>query len=400
MITYDGTYIKIRDGTYTFKDVYEALRNRNVIKKLDNFYMIDASIKLGDGKHDTTLITKNESIVILGEEFQIYRNANFISGTINRTTFATSDGSYISMPNIKLAYGFGCSKIDNNRTQSGNLYLYGSTIKAWGFWGFFGGPDQVVELVGNNILGFGRIEGKKSILYKNRFEKSHGRYGIITLRGKISIFEDNDTLNSELYENYNTRAALYFNPKYSPGLVIRGGVFNGYDQLVFCEPDVLETETSGTMKLINCVILNGYDCYFRDDKTTVEVGYEFLIKVINEDGYLVPNATVTFYYNDIIVLSKVTDDNGTCKVYIPYKRITSKGIDTYDTYTVKVEYGEYTSLYYIEPKRYTQLILKLCDELHPGSCDISAIDDKLDVIIGKLDKLTDEKNTREWNVMI
>lgn len=394
MVSYDGTYIKIRDGTYTFKDIYEQLKHTGIVKRLDNFYRIDASIKLGDGKTKTALITKNESILITGEEFQIYRNADFISGTLNRDTLSTSDGSFISMPNVSLAYGFGCSDIVNEQTQSGNIYIYGSTLKIWGFWGFFGGPDQVVELIGNNILGFGRIEGKRSIMYKNRFETSHGRYGIITLRGKIKLFEDNDTLNSRLYVPYNTRAALYFNPKYSPGLVIKGGTFNGYDQLVFCEPNVSNNPSSGTMKLINCNILNGYDCYFRDDKTTVEIGYEFTIKVVNEDGCLLPDTTVEFYNNEDLIFKTKTDDNGVCNVYVPFKKITSKGTTSYDAYTVKITHEETSSIYYLETKRYEELVLKLCN--NDNNTNDSNINEKLDLILNKLDNI----NPRDWNVMI
>jgi len=397
MITLDTTTntIKIIDGSYDFNDVYEILANTGKVKKIDNLYFIDANIQLGDGSAETEIISKNESIIVTGQLFQIYENATLQLGEIDYSTYATKNGSTLMMPNIKLAYGFGCNQIINGNSKSGNLKVYGSTIKAWGFWAFFNGDRQIIEIVNSNILGFGRVSGYNSIIYNNIFEKSHGRYGVLGLKGKIKLYEKNQSLAVEPYNNI--KSSLYFNPKYSPGMVVKGWVLRGYDYLVYAEPDPNYNGTiqsSGIAEIIDCDI-DKSNVYFTDESTKVIVKYEHTFQVVDENDNLIPFAQIDLYDNDgNYVDSYFTNNNGFVVIPLVKYELTKTSTKEFQYYKLVAKKDDLNGEVIKVPEK-GKTIIKI-DKQCTESSGSSVSNDKLDQIINMIQDLKAMYEQKEY----
>jgi len=402
MIYYDGASINITSGDHTFEDIYNAINDEKIINRLNNFYQINANLVMGNGTQQASVTTKNESIEITGKLFQINKFSSFISGEVDKATMATLNGSYISCPNIDTVYGFGSNKLVDGYTLSGNLYLYGSTLKIWGFWGFYGGDDQVVESINNQIIGYGRISGKDSILFHNMFEKSHGRYGVISPAGKIKLFKDNYCFSSSEYNGstYTTSAVLYFNAEYSPGLLIDGGDYKGYKQLLYCENNLSADPIGNTVTLNNVNYHSGSDVYFgNNSKVKINIQYTVNAKVLDSKNDPVVGAHISTYdENNNLLKEYVTDSSGSVPIILPKEIIMRDSRQKFNT--IKIEYNGdiFTSSIVVEPKNYETLLLKLGDEATANSGH--AVESKIDNVTELVSQLIKQQRAARWRVTI
>ena len=226
MITYDAASKEIRltKKQYSFADIHAAIDNEAVVSRLGDSYTINANLRVIER---AALVDKKVSVTITGTHFQIHDGCYFQLGSLKNGV--ASEGGFISMPNAALAYGFGEDTLLNDATQSGNLYLYNSVLKIPCFWGFFAGAEQKVEIVDCLVRGFGRVEGTESVLRNVTFETADKRYGVLSPKGTLKEY-------SEINVRHSDGAAMYFNPELADNFTVKGGSFDNYKQLVYCEP--------------------------------------------------------------------------------------------------------------------------------------------------------------------
>jgi len=318
-ISFSYSAVTITDGDYTFEDIYQASvsAGNQYCKKLGTSYLISIDVFVGDGTLPTTLSGSNISVVIEGDLFQIKKNAELRLGTKNAITSGTSNGCYISCPNIKLGYGFGSNSISNGATQSGNIFLYDSFIDIYGFWGFFGGPTQHCEVIDCLVNGFGRIEGANSILENVTTQASQGRYGVLATKGTIAKYENVSSKKVNAYAGHT--CSVYFNSDFVLGMRVIGGIYDGYTEgLCYLEPGHGSTTEENTITFVDSEIKNGYGGYFADTNTRLKVVYTFAPTFKNPDGS-------SLAYTDVVILDNTgvelfngsSDENGDISVEIP-----------------------------------------------------------------------------------
>lgn len=261
------------------------------IKKCENGFIIDCNLRL---KENTNLWTENQYVRINGSTFQIEPWCSFRMG--KRTADGQyKSGSYLYMPNPALAYGFGGNDLYDDATNSGNIYLYDSKIDVRCFWGFFAGPNQRVEIEHCNVNGFGRIEGSTSIVDHVYFTEAHSKYGILSPKGTLKKYENISVLKS-------TDCAVYFNPALSGDMIIRGGKFDGYKNLVYAEPsDQRLIENDSTITFVDADIPSKNYKMTYGRNTHISVNYTFDPIFYDKDKRILTNLFVCILdqYGDI-----------------------------------------------------------------------------------------------------
>jgi len=345
--------ILVTEGNYSFEDIFSEAKIRNklsYINKFQNTYVIYKNIFIGDKITVCELKAENCSIIIKSELFQVYKKSSLILGRI-RTDGSTYNGCTFIMENPVFVYGFGGGAIKNGireTTETGNLYAYNSIIKSYCFWSWFG-TESNVEIIDCFIEGFGRISGINSILRNILIIKGHGKYGSFSTKGKIKEFSDikvkyikieNDTNIVNEFGSGNRKCALYYNPKYSGNMIINGGVFENYENLIYTEIGEINKDTN-TILLIDSIIKNGYNRLTKGNLTTFIHAYTFapILKDLNGNNLSFVNITCIDNNNNIIINEK-TDKNGRIKGLLPFYTHTGSSFEIgvfSNPYTIKIE---------------------------------------------------------------
>jgi hypothetical protein len=341
-ITMNSSTITITDGNYTFEDIYQASQSagNTYCRKLGAAYYISTDVLLGNGTDVTVLTGENISVTIEGDLFQINKNSELKLGNIDAITGATSDGCFISCPNIKLAYGFGSTNRVDGLTQSGNIFLYDSFVDIFGFWGFFGGTSQHCEVIDCLVNGFGRIEGENSKIFNVTAQKSHGRYGTLATKGDVHTFENISSKAVFTYSGHE--CSIYFNPEFAPGLRIIGGTYDGYGNLFYMEPTKSgQTAEDGTVTIVDAEIKNGFGAYYSDSNTKMEVRYTFKPQFLDGSNNKLGYVNVQIVDNEgTIVFDGQSDADGQISVELLHHEETNayeKDILYYDIVATKDE---------------------------------------------------------------
>ena len=261
----------------TFADIYAALADSGVITKQGPAYEIDCSLRL---EKKSSLKDKNVYVIIQGGKFQVEKGCEFHLGEM--IDGVASNGGFLQMPDPDLAYGFGEDTVLNDRTQSGNVYLYNSVIKIPCFWGFFAGADQRVEVIDCLVNGFGRVEGDESIVRDVTFETANQKYGVLSPKGQLKEY-------SGINVRQSPGSAMYFNPELADDMDVRGGKFENYRSLVYCEP---LTHGRKRIRFIDSEILGGRSIIFGRN-TTFEEAYTFSPRFLDSSGEPFKSVLVT-----------------------------------------------------------------------------------------------------------
>jgi len=343
-ITFSSSAITITDGDYNFEDIYQASidAGNQYCKKLGTSYLISIDVLVGNGTAATTLSGENISVIIEGDLFQIKKNAELKIGTKNATTGGTSNGCYISCPNIKLAYGFGSTSVSNGVTQSGNIFLYDSFIDIYGFWGFFGGSNQHCEVIDCLVNGFGRIEGSNSILQNITTQASQGRYGSLATKGTIKTYEN---VSSKKVNEYKGHAcSVYFNSEFVLGMRVIGGTYDGYSEgLCYLEPGKGSTTEENTITFVDSEIKNGYGGYFADSNTRIKVVYTFAPVFKNPNGSALAYVDVSIVDNNgTEIFNGSSNENGEISVEIANYFAGKNFEENYPYFDVTATYNDIT----------------------------------------------------------
>jgi len=245
-ITIDGYYVGF-DYLYTLAVSLKS----PLVSKLSSTYVIDANIVL---KNNATLADTKKTVIINGEYFDIQSGSSLRLGT-KSSTGAVSNGCTLSMPNVILENGFG--GLDPN--NSGNLYCYGSTLNIYGYWSFYKG-DNVVEIIGSTIDGYGKISGENSIVKTVTFNRAHGKYGTLINSTPIKEYSavkvltvDNYSIGEDL-PDLNTIFTLDTNSA-AGSVDVYYGEYYGYSNLL----TVLDSNIDKPLKLYGSKVLNGYN---------------------------------------------------------------------------------------------------------------------------------------------
>jgi len=312
-ITFTSDEITIIDGDYTFEDIYQASvdEGNNYCRKMGTAYLITIDVILGDEETKTSLTGENISVTIEGDLFQITKGTELRLGTIDEKG-ATSNGVYISCPNIKNGYGFGSKNKIDGVTQSGNIFLYDSFVDIYGFWGFFGGENQHCEVQDCLVNGYGRIEGENSVLLNIITQASHGRYGALATKGKVKTYKNITSKKSNEYKGHT--CSIYFNPDLAPNMRVVGGTYDGYDEgLIYAEKNATGVTEAGYITFIDSEIKNGYGGYFTDENTKLFVAYTFNPTFMDADNNIIEECEVQIkndlgeeIFNDISSEGKIS----------------------------------------------------------------------------------------------
>jgi len=338
MINY-GTDIQVI-GNHTFEDILvgQPAGNAYAEKLGSNMYLIKTNIIIGDGITVSSITDTNVHVTGLGSLFQIGRIDSLNLGTL-RPNGTTTDGCTLILPNLTLAYGFGNNNLSSNLTQSGSLNLYGSTIDAWCFWGFFAGDQQVVDIVDCSINGFGRVSGLTARLRNVRFLRAHGRYGVLATLGDIKELT-NLSVGATLPDDQFNAAATYFNPTYSLTHTLSGCTFSGYTKLCYVEANPYSQHHY--MRLVDPDIQDTFDAYWTDSKSTIEVYRTYKIRVSSTLGNIYTGAPYTLADElGNVVKSDVTDSNGYINELMLERSINQLVNVQRSYYTVVVEQQEF-----------------------------------------------------------
>lgn len=341
MITLKPTEILVT-GTHTFEDIYQECVNKNksYCRKLGtNMYLISTDLLVGDGEIPTFLTGENIAIIVEGKLLQIRLHSVLRLGNIDQSTGSTYNGCYLSCPNILNAYGFGSNVLVNGSTKSGDIKFYNSTIVIYGFWGFFSGINQSCDIIDCLVDGYGRVEGSTSRVANVTIQKSNGRYGVLGSKGNLELYQNITSKKSLTYRGH--KCSLYFNPEFSPGLRITGGVYDGYTTgLIYVEPKLRsQTVEDGTVSIIDADIRNGYGGYFSDSYCVVNILYTFNPIFYDADGDILGNVNVTIRDNNgLTVYTGVSDVFGVIKtelLTISYSKNSSTSYSYYDVTATK-----------------------------------------------------------------
>ncbi len=340
-ITFTSSAVTILDGNYTFEDIYQASvdAGNQYCKKLGNAYLISIDVFLGDESTPTTLTGQNISVTIEGDLFQITKESQLLLGTINQLTGSTSNGVYLSCPNIMNAYGFGSSNRIDGLTQSGDIFIYDSFIDIYGFWGFFSGPLQHCEVIDCLVNGFGRIEGSNSVLENITTQASHGRYGVLTAKGTIKTLKNISSKSSNEYKGHT--CSVYFNPAYAPNMRVLGGTYDGYTEgLVFFEKNATGVTQAGDITFVDSDIRNGFGGYYTDDNTQMLIAYTFTPKFIDENNNTMSDVQVTITNDQGAEVFNGTSVDGIISTELLYHQEDKNGSNDYLFYDVTATKGE------------------------------------------------------------
>ena len=340
-ITFTSAAITVVGGNYTFEDIYQASvgAGNTYCKKLGTSYLIYTDLILGDESTATELSAQNISVVIEGDLFQVKKGATLKLGTRNMLTDATSNGVYISCPNIANGYGFGSKHKVSGLTQSGNVFLYDSFIDIYGFWGFFGGPTQHCEIIDCLVNGFGRIEGTNSILKNITTQKSNGRFGVLAAKGNIAVYEN---ISSKDVKNYSGHTcSVYFNPTYAPAMRVVGGTYDGYTEgLCYLEPNSTGIPANGLITFVDTEIKNGFGGYFGDNSVQMDIRYTFNPKFKDENNNTMSDVQVIINDNNgAEVFNGLSDQNGKINVELLHHTATNVANETFIYYDVTASKG-------------------------------------------------------------
>lgn len=325
-ISFSYDKITLDDGTYTFEDMYDACSDGSVTKLGDNIYQITKDIFVGVSESRPTILQDTQvTINALGDLFQIYKGSELRLGE-KRADGTTKNGCTLLMPNIQLVYGFGYGYHSNSSSRrpdlAGNLYAYNSMINGFGFWAFFGGEHQVVEMIDCIVDGFGRIQGENSILKNITIEKSHGRYGILSPKGTLGVYEN---VSCGGTDGTSPNAQIYFNPTFAPQMRIVGGTYSGYEKLIYTEPNN-NTEIA-TLEFVGSKILGNMERYTGDSDTHVFWKYIYNPVVKDMSGNKLTGLSITIKdKNNNVVENLTTDNDG--KIYTELTRYQHLGAST------------------------------------------------------------------------
>lgn len=323
--------ITLTEETYSFLDIYNACYDGSVKKIDDHTFLIKKSLFIGTLNSQAILKDKNVSVTISDKYFQVYKGSKLILGEIDDNG-ATENGCFISMPNVEPIYGFGYgADIGNGRhpENAGDFYAYNSTIKAYGFWAWFSGEEQRVEIIDCIINGFGRIQGEDSIVKNVIMERSHSKYGILGVKGEIKEFSNVTCKlpgNNNEWSHISTNHKVYHNPKFAPKIRISDSVLFGYDKLVYTEKDI--NNSSPVLTFVDCDILNGYERTTKDSNSKVMICNTFNPILYNSNG-------------DILEYTKVKIKNG--KDEVVFDDETNLHGEIYTELVVKRIIGDYTA---------------------------------------------------------
>jgi len=333
-INYSG--VTVSGSTVTFDDIYNYAVANNLtsyISKSNNSFEIKGDLVINN---NGTIYDTNKFITVLGDLIQIHKGSSLHLGT-KRLNGSTLDGCTLNAPNIKLVYGFGCV----DKTDSGDLFLYNSTINVYGFWSFFSGANHV-EVIDCFVDGFGRIEGKNSILKNIIFKRSHGRYGALSPKGTLKVMENLSIYDSVPYydtaTSKNITCSLYHNPAYAPDLDIYYGTYDGYGDLAYIEPN---GSVRNKLTLKGSTVKNGYSLH--RVSTNVDFYHQFRFKpqLLKIDGSAGVGLNVEISDNaGKVVYSGVTDQYGYIDTWVTYyEDVIATGIKTLTPHTVKITDG-------------------------------------------------------------
>ena len=394
-IVFGVNSISLLGGFYSFGDIYQASITQSksgYISKVGNSYEITASIFVGSSTSIATLMDTNVSVTILGNLFQIYKGSNLTLGS-KRADGSTTAGCYLSMPNMELSYGFGygyATAATNRKPElAGNLYLYASTLKAYSFWAFFSGDSQKVEIIDCIIDGYGRISGSNSILKNIKFERSHGRYGVLSPKGTLGTMENLSTLYVQA-DGVNN-CSVYFNPVLAENMKVVGGTYGGYNKLVYTELNTTANRYSITF--LDSNILNGYARFTQDNKSDMYINFTFNPILMDADGNLLSSAFIEC--KDVsgnLVFNSTTNSSGQISEEITYYKHTGNEANgVFKTpHTFKITHAEITITRVINMNRtLKQFPLFFTDSGNGSStsseCNCEIIENKLESIKSSLE---------------
>jgi len=332
-IAFNSSEITITSGSYSFGDIYQEAVNTNnasKIQRLGDAFIINSDLRIKNG---ASIVDNNVYVTINGDLIQIEKGGLLHLGT-KESNGRVHSGCTLNAPNIKLAYGFGCT----TKTDSGNLYLYGCIINIYGYWGFFEGTNHV-ELIENKIDGFGRISGPNSIMLNNYIKKAHGQYGTFATYGTIAIDEGTEVYDSEITSK-GYHVATYHNPQYSYNMTVRNGVYDGYTKLTYIE----STSGGDTLIFVDSEIRNGYT--MERESTNVDFFHKFTFNpiILNADGVPLSNASVVIVdRNGTEVASTNSNTYGQISEEVTYFKSDRYDKEEYLTpHTITVTHGDIT----------------------------------------------------------
>jgi len=340
-ITINSSAITVDNYNVSFEDIYQYAVSNNktqYISKLGSSYEIKNNLIL---INNTTLTDINVFVTVLGDLIQIDKTSTLYLGEI-RTNGSTLNGCTLNAPNIKLAYGFG----NTTTSDSGNLFLYGSTVNIFGFWSFFSGNNHV-EIIDCFIDGFGRIEGSNSILKNIIFKRSHGKYGILSPKGALNTMENMSVYSAEAYYDNYERAtvtcSVYHNPSLAFDLDILYGSYDGYEQLAYIESN---GNIRNKLTFKGSEIKNGYNLYRESNNVDVYHQYRFNPTITRDDGSPWSGVAISISdVNGVVVYNGVSDMLGVIDTWITYyEDIVATGTSIKTPHTITLTAGDKTSV--------------------------------------------------------
>jgi len=330
-ISVEDDIIIVTDGTYSTKDICDALDNEYAQELTDNIYHIKKSIFIGnkDCTGEAELIDAGVVIKADGEYFQVHKGSKLQLGEL-RDNGTTVNGCTLIGKNLTKYYGFGggADTDGNGRSTdiSGDLYLYGCTIDMWTFWSWFRGEDQEVKIVDCIVNGYGRIQGETSIVRNITIEKSNGRYGVLSPKGRLAEYR-NISVGST--DGTSEEAAIYWNPQLAPYMRIDGGVFSGYENLIYTEE---AGDEKGYLEFVGSEILDGLQRYTKDDKSDVYVKYIYNPVLCDINGDVMDGLDIQVLdTEDNEIWSGTSDTDG--KIYVELMTARQIGEDDIEYFT-------------------------------------------------------------------
>lgn len=284
----------------------------------DRMFLLEPSLMIINGSFvaDTEV-----SLTILGSRFIIDAQSSFQLGKLTDLD-TTIDGAYLSMPNIAQYsngyYSFG----GGDKSNSGNIYLYGCRVDIWTFWGFFRGEEQVVHILDCVVRGFGRIEGTNTRVRNITFEEAHRVYGILSYKGDIEEYDD-------IVIQKSTGAAFYFNHLLvNNPLIIKNIEVNNYQNLVYCSD---RADSDKVIQFLDSEINGTYSQTHNITNNILEIAYTFNPVFTNSlfEVYQNVQIDITDELNNV-VFTGLTDDNGEIDTILIIKRIEDN-VETYSS---------------------------------------------------------------------
>ena len=356
MIQFTNDTIIVTGETVSAESLYQACVKANLdwIKKLGtSMYLISKNLYIGHSSAPTSyayFVDKNVFIQFEGKLFQVYKGSELRLGT-KRQNGSTTDGCTVNAPYLTLEYGFGYGA---NATASlrdpqnvGSLYAYNSTINAYCFWAWFGGPSTIVELIDCQVDGFGRIEGSNSIVKNVTIKEAHYMYGMLTPKGQLAIYENiNIGQTGGLTDAAVEGVAFYFNPLFAQEITVTGGTLKGYEKLMYTE--VNPQATIATCNFIDTQFDGVLTRLTKDAKTQVLIKYTFNPQFLKPDGTILQNVGVTIKdKNGATAYNGVSDANGNIKAILTrYKHVglATAAITELNPYTMTCNYNNGTKV--------------------------------------------------------